>query len=368
MSAKIHQLTPDQKFILPQYREKWRHQARSTQRINLHQATDAIHAVYAALDKPTPEIIFCESPFSIDKAFTRLLKRSLLDEMQWLVDRYSEDEKSKLLDEMLGTSLQGHFNQLQHQQTKPLENQLSWEIQIELEEQIRQSVDQLFYDWQIWEQLEQNKWLWQQLRDCIVSSSLLTDACWMDYAISVLHCTHDTQKWDAFKAVVETCGWILPYEKICLVCDRPVHLSYDRDSRLHAEGEAAIQFSDGFQIHAYQGVRIPEKYGNLHPHQWRSQWLLDEANAELRRILLQGIGYGRICQELDAIELDTWREYTLLEIDADLDEEPILLLKMLCPSTGFIHVSRVPPEVESAREAIQWMNWDIDPEEFAAQS
>jgi hypothetical protein len=55
-----------------------------------------------------------------------------------------------------------------------------------------------------------------------------------------------------------------------------------------------------------------------------------------------------LCQELEAIALDSWQEYTLLEISADLEEEPILLLKMTCPSTGLIHISRVPPDVESA--------------------
>jgi hypothetical protein len=160
----------------------------------------------------------------------------------------------------------------------------------------------------------------------------------------------------------------LPYEKVCIVCDRPIQLSFDAESRLHAEGEPAIQFSDGFRVYAYAGVRLPESYGKLHPHQWRSQWLLEEPNAELRRVLIQGIGYGRIAQELEAIELDSWREYTLFELDAAVDEEPMVLLKMTCPSTGFIHVSRVPPQVESAREAIQWMNWDVDPEEFALQS
>jgi hypothetical protein len=34
--------------------------------------------------------------------------------------------------------------------------------------------------------------------------------------------------------------------------------------------------------------------------------------------------------ELQAIELDAWAEYTLLQINEDLDEEPIhLLLKMI---------------------------------------
>ncbi|MEH1970355.1 MAG: hypothetical protein V7K91_28410 [Nostoc sp.] len=71
---------------------------------------------------------------------------------------------------------------------------------------------------------------------------------------------------------------------------------------------------------------------------------------------------------MQAIELDSWAEYTLLKIDADVDEESIYLLKMTCPSTGFIHALRVPPNTNSAREAIRWVNWEIDPEEFSVQT
>ncbi len=41
---------------------------------------------------------------------------------------------------------------------------------------------------------------------------------------------------------------------------------------------------------------------------------------------------------------------------------------MICPSTKFLHVLRVPPEMKSAREAIRWVNWGIDPEDFAVQT
>lgn len=121
-------------------------------------------------------------------------------------------------------------------------------------------------------------------------------------------------------------------------------------------------------MYSYHGVTLPEKYGKIHPNQWKAQWLLEEDNAEPRRVLIQGIGYARICQELPAIELDTWQEYTLLKIDAKVDEESICLLKMTCPSTGRIHAMRVPPEINSAREAIRWVNWGIDPEEFSVQT
>jgi hypothetical protein len=137
----------------------------------------------------------------------------------------------------------------------------------------------------------------------------------------------------------EHCGLIFPFEKICAVCDRPRHLRFDSQNRLHAEGEPAIEFADGWKIYFYHGVRLPEEYGQFHPNQWQSQWLLTEENAELRRVLIQGIGYDRIIKELSAKQIDSWQEYALLQID-HADVEPICLLKMTCPSTGFIHALR----------------------------
>lgn len=91
-------------------------------------------------------------------------------------------------------------------------------------------------------------------------------------------------------------------------------------------------------------------------------------NAEVRRLLIQEIGYSRICQELQAIALDTWQEYTLLKIENEIDLEPIYLLKMTCPSTGQIHTLRVPATLTTARQAISWVNWGIDPEDFSFQT
>jgi leucine-rich repeat protein SHOC2 len=113
----------------------------------------------------------------------------------------------------------------------------------------------------------------------------------------------------------------------------------------------------------------------------QSQWLLDEENAEIRKVLIQQIGYERICQELDAVSIDNWREYSLLKIenfqvfyeedeDEDEDEkrEPLILLKMTCPSTAHIHILRVPPEMTSAEAAITWVNHGIHPDQFFIQT
>jgi leucine-rich repeat protein SHOC2 len=126
------------------------------------------------------------------------------------------------------------------------------------------------------------------------------------------------------------------------------------------------------------GVELPRRYW-IKLSDWQSKWLLDEENVEIRQRLIVQIGYERICNELNAITLDTWREYTLLKIDKiekiynDEDDEPIgtepmVLLKMTCPSTEHIHILRVPPEMERAEAAIMWVNHGIHPDKFAVQT
>ncbi|MBV6626736.1 MAG: hypothetical protein KI793_27995 [Rivularia sp. (in: Bacteria)] len=177
--------------------------------------------------------------------------------------------------------------------------------------------------------------------------------------------------------MVRYCGWIFEYQNICLISNRPTSLFFDEENNLHADEKPAIEYADGFKVYSYHGVWIPEKYGSIPSSEWRSHWLLSEQNAELRRVLIQAIGYDKICRELGAIELDSWNEYTLLEIENYTEINPehpqnysesMHLLKMTCLSTGFIHFLRVPPDINSAREAITWINWGIDPEEFAVQT
>jgi leucine-rich repeat protein SHOC2 len=102
-------------------------------------------------------------------------------------------------------------------------------------------------------------------------------------------------------------------------------------------------------------------------NEWKSEWLLDEDNTEIRRVLIQQLGYNRICQELDAITIDTWQEYVLLKIE-EVDIEPMMLLKMTCPSTDHIHILRVPPEMVTAEAAITWVNHGIHPDDIAVQT
>ncbi|MEG4939675.1 DUF6745 domain-containing protein [Microcoleus sp. F4-D5] len=354
-------ITPEQTALIPTYREKWRLIGLSIKPIDRPQATAAIHTAYNIIGFPEPEIIFCDSPYTALQAVEPLIEGDLGSE--------------------LGREI---LNKIHTR----LYNQLRYKLGMELQNQVySQLYDPLFYQWigQLHDRIKDellNRFIGEldsgcdsilnrqffYNNNCIVSEFSACHGSWVDFCISVLKLEIDRSLYSAFQSLVENCGWIYPFEKMCFVCDRPIQLHFDSEYLLHAEGQPAVEFADKFSVYSYRGVRLPETIGQVPPHSWQASWLLTEQNAEVRRVLIQAIGYRRICQELQATKLDTWQEYTLLKIENNIDLEPIYLLKMTCPSTGHVHVLRVQPKVRSAKEAISWVNWGIDPEEFQVQT
>jgi internalin A len=343
-----------------------KHLALSTRPIDAEQATAAVKVAYAAIGLEAPEVIICSSPRDAYLQIFNLLK---CDRSQNCSNKWRWNRWGKKLDwKSISLSIVGEFASpavWQHELDRmtiesEADSTLIWLMREFADEYglseptIEHDFSHSLYDLT---SPETPTTLLKEiyLTELYISSSGINLS---QKAQEILRCQN---------LLFEHCGFIFPFEKICAVCDRPRHLRFDSQNRLHAEAEPAIEFADGWNFYYYHGVRLPEKYGQFHPNQWQSQWLLTEENAELRRVLIQGIGYDRIIKELSAKQIDSWQEYALLQID-HADVEPICLLKMTCPSTGFIHALRVPPNLTSAREAIGWVNWDIYPEEFSVQT
>ncbi|MEM1394755.1 MAG: DUF6745 domain-containing protein [Cyanobacteria bacterium P01_H01_bin.150] len=58
--------------------------------------------------------------------------------------------------------------------------------------------------------------------------------------------------------VAGTDDYLEAFEDVCIVCDRPSKFSLDSENRLHAEGEPAIQFADGYGLYFYHGIPSSE--------------------------------------------------------------------------------------------------------------
>ncbi|MBD2497007.1 DUF6745 domain-containing protein [Nostoc sp. FACHB-280] len=403
----IETLTPEQEALIPVYRDKWRKIALSNKQIETKKATEIIKQAFADSGIiNNPKIKFVSSPlnafediknlYTLQKKVTYLFFPLFVIIIPVLVCFYSlqiESDYFSGLIFVLGCVLSAItyyklsriiilnidtnildrlrlylLNNINCYISKSLECKLSREFYDPILEQTERQLSRIhsiklkvnLHHFRI---LSPIGYGWYQWRIFVQSVA----RC--DYCISVLNCKYDFNKWQIMQSMIEEVGCIIPpYNQILLVVNRPIVLNLDSQNRLHAEGETAIRFADSYSFYSYHGVTLPERYGKLHPHQWQAKWLLEEKNTELRRVLIQGIGYSKICQELQATELDYWHEYVLLKIDAFVDVEAIYLLKMTCPSTGFIYVLRVPPYIKSAREAICWVNWDIDPEEFGMQT
>ncbi|MGL5060470.1 MAG: DUF6745 domain-containing protein [Microcoleus sp.] len=352
----IEELTPEQEDLLLVYDEKWCEIMYSTEPIDREKASEAVKSAYRVIEEKEPEIIFCDSPY---EAANLLMSCESLTQ---LYDKFGENLFDLFAEQLYNET----WDNISAQLSDRLYDQLQPEVWNRFSDIFRELLEAsigeegFFHD--------EN---YQPLDSTIVWAEF---AATCDFCFSVLKCKYNPIKWQALQSFTTQCGWIFAYQKVCIVCDRPRILSFDSQHRLHAEGGPAIQFADGYSIYCYHGVTLPEQYGKIHPSEWESQWILSEANAEIKRVLIQGIGFDRIVQELAATELDSWQEYTLLSIDFedDFDDEgnpkPVYLLKMTCPSTGFIHALRVPPDINSARGAIKWVNWGIDSQEFAEQT
>ncbi|MBZ8182796.1 DUF6745 domain-containing protein [Oscillatoria salina] len=366
MNQEINQLTPEQKNLISAYREKWCKIALSTKPIDKEKATEAVNLLYNLLGKNKPQIIFCNSPYEAilelwiasdsDRGINQVGKPQsayIWNKLNHVIESFICSNKTKR--EIMNSIYEEIF-------TPTIDYLLLQEYCLKLNAYLLNLVDA---------QIEVSQIIngfWLRLNNYIYSEFLALNCAVFAYYFSVIEPTSKHWLANLLEQLCLNCGWIYPYKNLCLICDRPRQLSFDNQQLLHAEGKPAIEFTDGFKVYAYHGVTLPEKYGKISPNLWQAKWLLEENNAELRRVLIQRIGYEKICQDLQTICLDSWQEYELLKINDELDIEPIQLLKMNCPSTGQIHVLRVPPTLQTAQEAITWINWGIDPNEFSIQT
>lgn len=97
------------------------------------------------------------------------------------------------------------------------------------------------------------------------------------------------------------------------------------------------------------------------------QEVLDEPNAELRRVLLERIGYDRFFEEADAEVLaqdeDAGGKRRLLRVPMAGDE-PLVCLAVQCPSTGRQYLIRVPPTMRSCHIAAAWIAGFDNPNDY----
>jgi hypothetical protein len=116
----------------------------------------------------------------------------------------------------------------------------------------------------------------------------------------------------------------------------------------------------------WRGVPIPGRVA-FRPESITVAEILQERNAELRRVLLERFGFERFMLQAQAKTLDRDQdaggERRLLQVTLEGDE-PLVCVSVCCPSTGRRYLLRVPPTMTTCRQAVAWTAGFEDPDAY----
>ena len=121
----------------------------------------------------------------------------------------------------------------------------------------------------------------------------------------------------------------------------------------------------GIQLR-WRGVTVDERVA-FRPELITADEILAEPNAERRRVLLERMGYDTFLSHAKAETLDEDRDAggvrRLLRVPMEQDED-LVCVSVICPSTGRQYVIRVPPSVTTCHQAVAWVAGFDDPDEY----
>ncbi|MBX7223565.1 MAG: hypothetical protein K1Y36_26870 [Blastocatellia bacterium] len=116
----------------------------------------------------------------------------------------------------------------------------------------------------------------------------------------------------------------------------------------------------------WRGVPISRQIA-FQPETIAPQSILDEPNAELRRVMLERVGYEAFLKQTTYQVLDRDRdaggERNLLRVEF-ADDEPLVCVSVFCPSTGRQYLIRVPPAMQTCHQAVAWIAGFTNPNEY----
>ena len=131
----------------------------------------------------------------------------------------------------------------------------------------------------------------------------------------------------------------------------------DEKNFLHNTKGSAVEWEDGYKNYFYHGARI-DGWIIETPEKISAEIVLKEENAEVRRCMMEVMGYQKFINQANPKILDTDKDSSgmarqLFKIDLK-DDEPLIIVEVNCPSTNHKYLLRVPPAIKSCSEAVAW--------------
>lgn len=167
---------------------------------------------------------------------------------------------------------------------------------------------------------------------------------------------------DGLKKAAKFCGWWWPMSHIAVVTEQPINLGLDDQGRLHHGNARAIEYNDDWGLWVWNGTNVPKRY-ITDPDSITAQEVIEQENAEMRRIMVERMTPERFAEESNAktldedtdklglprkliqVEMPTGEPWTAVQV-MNSSEEP--------DGSRRSYSLRVPPTTTSCAEGIAW--------------
>ena len=148
----------------------------------------------------------------------------------------------------------------------------------------------------------------------------------------------------------------------------PRYHGTDERGRMHRLDGPTISWADGTAAHHVHGVRVA-RHVIEEPSRITSREAQAQPNLEVRRIMIERMGFGRFLGEVGATVIDHDTDgrgmpRMLVHWTPDRWSETEAYVEVTCPSTGHVYHLRVPPTIRKCAEAVAW-TFELPVDEYA---
>src|SRR5574341_1000824 len=285
---KIDALTPEQEAALVAYRDEWLAHGRSCAPADRAATEATLASMYIALGEQPPIFWWCDGP-AVGSLVRTLLRANLwanLRDNLWdnLGANLGANFRANLWDNLwaniranlranLGANLRANLRD-------NLWDNLWDNLGANLGSNLRDNLEDNLGDNLYW-------WLWGQH-----DAAWPAFCAWPDVALRPMHTDDHRARLAWWLTLSRSCGWWHPYRGVVFVCERPARQAVDGQGRLHHETGPALLCRDGWPVYAWHGVRVSadviERPDTITPSTIQA-----EANAEVRRVMIERMGWER---------------------------------------------------------------------------
>ena len=181
------------------------------------------------------------------------------------------------------------------------------------------------------------------------------DASWIAACVPCASEIGDEKTLSVFRPILRAMQhglWLYWYfDDLFLWMPQP-RVQCDDRRRLHRADGAAFQLPSE-SLWFWHGVLVTQQIVEQ-PDTITAQQILDERNAEVRRVMVERLGVDRFLIGANAQPIDRDDAGRALYSIPLPDDEPMVAVKVTCPTTEQVYFLRVPPTVKRCDEAVAW--------------